>query len=86
MSNPILQRLNGNKKATSPAQALFEAKRSGMSPMQFVQQRLQKTPQAQQAMQMLSGDQDQLKATAERLAQQKGIDLNAFVQQASSMF
>ena len=54
--------------------------------MQFVQQNLQRTPQAQQAMQMLSGDQNQLRAMAEQIARQRGIDLNAFVQQASSMF
>ena len=54
--------------------------------MQFIQQNLERTPQAQQAMQMLSGDQNQLRATAENIARQRGIDLNAFVQQASSMF
>lgn len=57
-----------------------------MSPMQFVQQRLQRTPQAQQAMQMLSGDQNQLRSAAENIARQRGIDLNAFVQEANSMF
>lgn len=54
--------------------------------MQFVQQRLQRTPQAQQAMQILSGDQEQLHSMAEQIASQIGIDLNAFVQEASSMF
>lgn len=65
---------------------MVQARKSGMSPMQFVQQNLQRTPQAQQAMQMLSGDQNQLRAMAEQIAQQRGIDLNAFVRQASSMF
>lgn len=65
---------------------ISQARKSGMSPMQFLQQNVQNNPQAQQAMQMLSGDENQLKATAERLAQQRGIDLNAFVQQARSMF
>ena len=87
MSNPILKKLAGGAGQNSPSQQsnpmqmIAQARRSGMSPMQFVQQRMQRTPQAQQAMQMLSGDQEQLKATAERLAQQRGIDLNAFVQQ-----
>lgn len=65
---------------------MARARKSGMSPMQFIQQNLERTPQAQQAMQMLSGDQNQLRATAENIARQRGIDLNAFVQQASSMF
>lgn len=65
---------------------MVQARKSGMSPMQFVQQNLQRTPQAQQAMQMLSGDQNQLRAMAEQIAQQRGIDLNAVVRQASSMF
>ena len=65
---------------------MARARKSGMSPRQFIQQNLERTPQAQQAMQMLSGDQNQLRATAENIARQRGIDLNAFVQQASSMF
>ena len=65
---------------------MAQARKSGMSPMQFVQQNLQRTKQAQQAMQLLSGDQNQLRAAAQQIAQQRGIDLNAFVQQASSMF
>ena len=65
---------------------ISQARKSGLTPMQFLQQNMQSNPQTQQAMQILSGDQNQLKATAERLAQQKGIDLNAFVQQARSMF
>lgn len=52
-----------------------------MSPMQFLQTRMQKTPQAQEAMKLLSGDEDQLRTTAQRLAQERGIDLNAFVRQ-----
>lgn len=66
--------------------AMRQARKGGMSPMQFVQQRLQRTPQAQQAMQILSGDQEQLHSMAEQIASQIGIDLNAFVQEASSMF
>ena len=66
--------------------AMRSAKQNGMTPMQFVQQRLQRTPQAQQAMQMLSGDQDQLRSAAENIARQRGIDLNAFMQEATSMF
>lgn len=66
--------------------AMRSARHGGMTPMQFVQQRLQKTPQAQQAMQMLSGDQNQLRSVAENIARQRGIDLNAFVQEANSLF
>lgn len=66
--------------------AMNSARRNGMSPMQFVQQRLQKTPQAQQAMQMLGGDQNQLRSVAEDIARQRGIDLDSFVQEANSMF
>lgn len=66
--------------------AMRQARKGGMSPMQFVQQRLQRTPQAQRAMQILSGDQEQLHTMAEQIANQRGIDLNAFVQEASSMF
>lgn len=64
--------------------AMRSASQSGMTPMQFVQQRLQKTPQAQQALQLLSGDQSQLRGVAEQIAQQRGIDLNAFVREVSS--
>ena len=87
MSNPILKKLaggagrNSQPQQSNPMQMIAQARRSGMSPMQFVQQRMSRTPQAQEAMQLLSGDQNQLKTTAERLAQQRGIDLNAFVQQ-----
>ena len=70
----------------NPLSMISQARKSGLTPMQFLQQNMQSNPQTQQAMQILSGDQNQLKATAERLAQQKGIDLNAFVQQARSMF
>lgn len=66
--------------------AMRSARQSGMSPMQFVQQRLQKTPQAQQAMSMLGGDQNQLRSVAEDIARQRGIDLDAFVREANSMF
>lgn len=66
--------------------AMRSARQGGMSPMQFVQQRLQKTPQAQEAMKMLNGDQNQLRSVAENIARQRGIDLNAFVQEASSLF
>lgn len=52
-----------------------------MSPMQFLQTRMQRTPQTQEAMKLLSGDENQLRTTAQRLAQQRGIDLDAFVQQ-----
>lgn len=74
-----------NSPQNNPMARIAQARRSGMSPMQFVQQNLQRTPQAQQAMQILSGDQNQLRAMAENIAQQRGIDLNAFVQQASYM-
>lgn len=66
--------------------AMRSARQGGMTPMQFVQQRLQNTPQAQEAMKMLSGDQNQLRSVAENIARQRGIDLNAFVQEASSLF
>lgn len=66
--------------------AMRSARQNGMSPMQFVQQRLQKTPQAQEAMKMLNGDQNRLRSVAENIARQRGIDLNAFVQEASSLF
>lgn len=65
---------------------ISQARKSGLTPMQFLQQNMQSNPQTQQAMQILSGDQNQLKATAEQLAQQRGINLNEFVQQARSMF
>ena len=86
--NPMLSSLNRAAGAAqnNPLRMISQARKSGMSPMQFLQQNVQNNPQAQQAMQMLSGDESQLKATAERLAQQRGIDLNAFVQQARSMF
>ena len=64
---------------------IAQARRSGMSPMQFIQ-RMPKTQQTQEAMQILSGDESQLKTTAERLAQQRGVNLGEFVKQARSMF
>ena len=86
--NPMLDRISraGAGQQSNPLAMMARARKSGMSPMQFIQQNLERTPQAQQAMQMLSGDQNQLRATAENIARQRGIDLNAFVQQASSMF
>ena len=65
--------------------AMKEARRSGMSPMQFAQQRLQRTPQVQQAMQMLGGDQNQLQHMAQNIARQRGIDLDAFVKDAQNL-
>ena len=65
---------------------IAQARKSGMTPMQFVQRNMQSNPQTQQAMQMLSGDQNQLKAAAENIARQRGIDLNEFVRQANTMF
>ena len=87
--NPMMDRISraaAGPQQNSPLAMMVQARKSGMSPMQFVQQNLQRTPQAQQAMQMLSGDQNQLRAMAEQIAQQRGIDLNAVVRQASSMF
>ncbi|MBQ8618235.1 MAG: hypothetical protein IJ418_12125 [Clostridia bacterium] len=86
MSNPILSRLNGagrqqNRQTSNPLQEISAARRQGMSPMQFLQTRMQRTPQTQEAMKLLSGDENQLRTTAQRLAQQRGIDLDAFVQQ-----
>lgn len=75
-----------NSQQNNPLAMMAQARKSGMTPMQFVQKNLQRNPQAQEAMQILSGDQNQLRATAERIAQQRGIDLNSFVRQASSMF
>ena len=78
--------LQQNSPQNNPLAMIAQAKKSGMSPMQFVQKNLQRTPQAQEAMQILSGDQNQLRATAERIAHQRGIDLNAFVHQVGSIF
>ena len=86
ISRAAAGRQQSSPQANNPLAMMAQARRSGMSPMQFVQRNLQRTPQAQQAMQILSGDQNQLRAMAEQIAQQRGIDLNAFVQQASSMF
>jgi hypothetical protein len=62
-------------------QDIARARREGMTPMQFLRSRMQQTPQTQEAMKILSGDQDQMKAAAQRIAQQRGIDLDAFVKQ-----
>ena len=86
--NPMLSSLNRAAGAAqnNPLRMISQARKSGLTPMQFLQQNMQSNPQTQQAMQILSGDQNQLKATAEQLAQQRGINLNEFVQQARSMF
>ena len=86
--NPMLNSLNRAAGAAqnNPLRMISQARKSGLTPMQFLQQNMQSNPQTQQAMQILSGDQNQLKATAEQLAQQRGINLNEFVQQARSMF
>ena len=86
--NPMLSSLNRAAGAAqnNPLRMISQARKRGLTPMQFLQQNMQSNPQTQQAMQILSGDQNQLKATAEQLAQQRGINLNEFVQQARSMF
>ena len=85
--NPMLNSLNrAAGGAQNPLQMIAQARKSGMTPMQFLQKNIPNNPQAQQAMRMLNGDQNQLRAAAENIARQRGIDLNAFVQQASSMF
>lgn len=59
----------------------MRARQSGMTPMQFLEQRVRNTPEAQEAMQAMSGGQDAQKAYAQRLAKARGIDLDAFIRQ-----
>lgn len=70
-----------SSKPNNPMQTLMQARRSGMTPMQFLQRNVQNNPQAQEAMRVLGGSQADQQAFAQRLAQARGIDLNAFVRQ-----
>ena len=54
----------------------------GGNPQQILQQLMQQDPRVGQAMQMIQGKSPQeLRQMAENLAKERGIDLNAFVQQ-----
>lgn len=70
-----------SRQASNPMQAIMQARRSGMSPMQFLKSRAQNNPQAQEAMQALGGDQNAQKAYAQKLAKARGINLDDFVRQ-----
>ena len=66
---------------SSPLNEIMQARRSGMSPMQFLKRRAVNNPQAQEAMQALGGDQNAQKAYAQRLAKARGINLDDFIKQ-----
>ena len=54
----------------------------GGNPQQILQQMIQQDPRVGQAMQMIQGKSPQeLRSMAENVARERGIDLNAFVQQ-----
>lgn len=54
----------------------------GGNPQQILQQMMQQDPRVGQALQMIQGkSQQELRQMAENVAKEKGIDLNAFVQQ-----
>ena len=78
MANPMMA---NSRQASNPMQAIMQARRSGMSPMQFLQKRMPSNPQTQEAMQALGGDQNAQKAYAQRLAKARGINLDDFVRQ-----
>lgn len=81
MMNRQNARGGAGSRQSSPLNEIMQARRSGMSPMQFLKNRAQNNPQAQEAMQALGGDQNAQKAYAQRLAKARGINLDDFVRQ-----
>lgn len=61
---------------------LAAAMQRGANPQQIFEQLAQQDPRVGQAMQMIQGKSPQeLRQMAENLAKERGIDLNAFMQQ-----
>ena len=66
----------------NPMQTIMSMMRSGGNPAQILQSMAQQDPRVGQAMQMIQGKSPQeLRSMAENVARERGIDLNAFVQQ-----
>ena len=66
----------------NPMQTIMSMMRSGGNPAQIMQSMAQQDPRVGQAMQMIQGKSPQeLRSMAENVARERGIDLNAFVQQ-----
>lgn len=66
----------------NPMQTIMSMMRSGGNPAQILQSLAQQDPRVGQAMQMIQGKSPQeLRSMAENVARERGIDLNAFVQQ-----
>ena len=66
----------------NPMQTIMSMMRSGGNPAQILQNMAQQDPRVGQAMQMIQGKSPQeLRSMAENVARERGIDLNAFVQQ-----
>lgn len=61
---------------------LANAMRQGANPQQIFMQMAQQDPRVGQALQMIQGKSPQeLRQMAENLAKERGVDLNAFMQQ-----
>lgn len=66
----------------NPMQTIMSMMRSGGNPAQIMLSMAQQDPRVGQAMQMIQGKSPQeLRSMAENVARERGIDLNAFVQQ-----
>ena len=86
MSNPMMGRQStrggaGSRQQSNPLNEIMQARKSGMTPMQFIQKRIPGHPAAQEAMRALNGSQESQRAFAHQLAQSRGIDLDAFIRQ-----
>ena len=66
----------------NPMQMISSMMRGGGNPQQILQQLMQQDPRVGQAMQMIQGKSPQeLRQMAENLAKERGVDLNALMQQ-----
>lgn len=71
----------------NPMQTIMSMMRTGGSPAQILQSMAQQDPRVGQAMQMIQGKSPQeLRSMAENVARERGIDLNALVQNLAQQF
>lgn len=71
----------------NPMQTIMSMMRAGGNPAQILQSMAQQDPRVGQAMQMIQGkSQQELQQMAVNLAKERGVDLNALVQNLAQQF
>lgn len=80
MMNPMQMFLpNAGQLTNNPLAMLLMTYQRGGNPMALIQQMAGQNPQAAMAIQLMQGKSpQQLRATAENMAKERGIDLNQF--------